>query len=201
MASRNTAHEPPLPPRLAATLALVPISVGVFILSLFVIPAADLPAGVSSFLMFLVMLFSYYVPVQWIWWGTVTWTRRRRRGVLATNLLFGLVLVAAFAVTIPEGRWSDATALLLLSLLVTVGGAVALMIINGLCYSPPGREAGRVVPCPECGHDLRGAGACRCPACHRDFTLGELARSYGVAEALGLTTTSEAAALPGEPDS
>lgn len=200
MPKKNTVPEPPLPPRLAATLALIPLSIGLIILSVFAIGFANLPEKVSFILFFLVVLLSYYVPAQWIWWRTVIWTPRRRFGVVATNLVFGLVLAAAFSLMVRDEFWSEPSTILLLSMFVTVGGAIALIIINTICYSPLGRESNRAVPCPRCGHNLRAAGACRCPACNSEFTLGELARSYVVADALGLTTTGEVPAKQGEPN-
>ncbi|MBN1511704.1 MAG: hypothetical protein JXB13_06795 [Phycisphaerae bacterium] len=201
MPKKNTVPEPPLPPRLAATLALIPLSIGFIILSVFAIEFADLPEKVSVILVFLGVLLSYYVPAQWIWWRTVIWTPRRRFGVLATNLVFGLVLIVALATTFGHDSWYEPWRFLFWSLLVTVGGGVALIIINAICYSPHGKRPDRIVPCPSCGHNLSGAGACRCPACNSQFTLGELARSYVVAEALGLTDTGEVTAKPGDPNS
>lgn len=200
MPRKNTVPEPPLPPRLAATLALIPLSIGLIILSAFAISFANLTDKTTFLVAFLAVLLSYYVPAQWIWWRTVTWTPRRRWGVLTTNALFSLVLATAFAWTARDEEWSEPWAFLVLSFLVTVGGGVALIIINAICYSPLSRKLDRVVPCPNCQHNLSGLGACRCPACDSEFTLGELTRSYVVAEALGLTDTGEVTAKPGEPN-
>ena len=200
MPKKNAAPEPPLPPRLAATLALIPLSIGFVILSLFAIGSAGLPEEIAIVLGFLAVLLSYYLPAQWIWWRTVTWTNRRGWGVLATNLVFAAVLAKAFGYAVREGGSTEPWAFLLLSSLVTVGGGVALIIINAICYSPLGGKPDRVVPCPNCQHDLSDAGACRCPACNSQFTLGELARSYVVAEALGLTAAGEVTTKSNGPD-
>ncbi len=173
-----------LPPRLAATFALIPISFGVAFIA--VLAEAMLPWNLGewyglSALILPVLVF--HIGGQAIWWGTVDWTFRRRLAVFGANLVWFMLLVSIHGVM----YFADEGAYVYALLVTLIASPAILLVINRVCWSPPRHSAlVGAVPCPRCGHDLRGEGRCGCGECHTEFTLAELVESTRVARALNL---------------
>lgn len=163
-------------PRLVATFALIPITVGIQCALWWAFAyLARRPLGGTNWwaetgqiiLFCLAPVTLFYGGGLLIWWPTVRWTHRKRFGVLVTTLVLLLVLVSTAALVLVNQELAFA-ALLLVGL---AAGGSALVVVGRICYEP--RE-GPAVPCPKCGYDLRGQRECRCPECGEQFTLGEL---------------------------
>jgi len=198
----RTARHPtigPLHPRLALTLALVPLSLGGLLLSFpLAILATEgllIPAEVVFPLALLTPLAVFYFGSLWIWWSTVRWTARKRVLVLLVTL--GLTVVVTIGLHIVWAVDEDAGFMVLMGA-ITIGGGLALIIINRICWTPPDSAGAMLrVPCPICGHDMRDASSCQCPACNGIFSLVQLVESTRVADAIGITRDSVAQA-PGK---
>lgn len=195
MSRTRDAYAQPLPPRLAATFALIPLSFGaIFVAYVVAMAVGDYAGGLLAVVvaLYAAPLLTFYGGGLLIWWGTVKWTRRRRLGVAATTAVLLLLGAGAMAVC---ATVSVELGVILILLTTFVGGGVALIVVNRICWTPPDVLA-QTVPCPNCGRDLRGARRCRCPACGREYTLAELVESTRVADAIGIT--SEGACSAGE---
>jgi hypothetical protein len=182
--SRTTAQ---LTPRLAASFALIPLSFGItltwYVLAAFVGASIDWLIATGFFAL---PLITYYGGGLLIWRRTVTWTRGRVAGVTAISLaLVGLLLVGLRLL-----ETNGDASLAILCGTPTIGGGLALIAVNRICWTPPQRDT-RSVPCPQCRHNLYGARACECPACGGRFTLAQLVDSTAVADALGITETPD----------
>lgn len=179
---------PLLSPRLAATFALAPLTWGVFI-AVFYLVLEDIvlrhaSAEVRTAAIVGSPLATFYLGSLGIWWRSVRWTWGRLSTVAAVTL----VLAAAFA-----GATSAVSARLERGItlavgVATIGGPLALILINRVCWSParPAKVC-ETVPCPHCGHDLRDVGRCACPQCGGSFTLAQLVEATHVADAIGIT--------------
>jgi hypothetical protein len=165
----------PMHPRLVATFALIPITIGIQIaLYVALTWVAWSVAGTSWWLKAGAMILFCLAPVVMfygggllIWWRTVRWTHGKHFGVLVTTLVLLLVLVSTAALVFV----SEPLVFVVLPLVGLIGGSIALIVVSRICWEP--RE-GPAVPCPKCGYDLRGQQECRCPECGQQFTVGEL---------------------------
>ncbi len=177
-----------LHPRLVATIALLPLTGGVLIIEAFICDWLRIdPDRPLTVLIFMTPMVCFNAGLLLIWWRTIKWTASRRLKVAA--ILLGLLaLYTPAAAYLLMANDDDVGILLCLSVSFT-GGAVAMVLISAVCWTPPGNPiTPRPVPCPQCGHDLRGQRSCRCGACGYQATLAELAASKAVADALGLDT-------------
>lgn len=175
----------PLLPRILASLALVPATVGLWLLSYllymrFLFSVFTPPSRASIILAFLLLsvlpVVVFFGGSLAIWWTAVRWTPDRRRRVFFTIAAFlGLMLVTP---TIVALAWIDPWEGIAWSLAVgLLGGAAALVWITVVCHTPRRAAGTRAAPCPNCGYDLRGQRECRCPECGTPFTIGEIMAS------------------------
>jgi hypothetical protein len=165
-------------PRLVATFALVPITVGVEI-GLYYAFAAWV-SGANQFVLYACILALPLAPVLifyagglLIWWPTVRWTTRKRWGVFLTSAALAALLVPAARLALAENGLG-----MLATLLVgLLGGGVALIVVGRICWTPPSEST--EIHCAKCGYDLRGQRECRCPECGEQFTLGDVVGRLG----------------------
>jgi hypothetical protein len=168
--------QPPLRPphpRIVATLALLPVIVGLEIPLCMFCDWLDryfdeLVAWPPAVLFPAVAL---YLGCFLIWKRTITWTPGRRIGVLVIVAASALLVALTTGVAALIDPSDDVILFTLLSASLIVS-SVALCVTARVCYDPP--EPARV-PCPTCGYDLRGQRECRCPECGQEYALGNLA--------------------------
>lgn len=187
-------------PRIIATLATIPLVLGATVIGVilsesFLLWPYDSPwRRLRELLVTLVPTLGWYALVLWIWRPTVAWTPVRRRRMLWVNGgLAALVLLDIAAALAVVDRYEAAP----LSWGVTaIGIAAALTLFGVITWTPPAAGiADLPVPCPACRFDLRAAKSCTCPTCGRETSLGELARTTAIADALEL---ADAPAAPAE---
>lgn len=160
--SRRGPTSPLINPRLAATFALVPLTWGVLLVSVFVgsvVPLVSTRCSEETRVIatILLPLATYYFGSLWIWWGTVRWTARKRYGVLWASLALAALFVGASAVVFET---FEVGTILLVSV-ATFGGGTTLIIVNVVCWSRPARGPGQ-----RCC-SWRGSASTRprCPRC------------------------------------
>jgi len=177
-------------PRLATTMALIPITAGVEILCYFahltwgwnfalfsfggayVSQVERLVSFASVAVAIITPPILVYVAPLAIWWSTVAWTPRRRRGVWITTAVWMLLLAVAVVLAVVL----EVLGILLALIVGTIGGVVCVLIALRICWSRGPINPGPVL-CRNCSYDLRGQQSCRCPECGAQYTLGELVRS------------------------
>lgn len=160
-------------PRVAATFALIPLTVGLEIpmalLGDFLERHFETVVAWSPTVLFPGLML--YVGYLLIWWPAVDWTPKRHLGLLGVSLIFILLLL--LAVGVPQFlQWHVDSALLTLLSTSLVASGLALWAAARICHDPA--EPAKVA-CPSCGYDLRGQRECRCPECGEQFTVGQLA--------------------------
>jgi hypothetical protein len=161
-------------PRVAATIALVPLIAGSVVPLLFL--GDFLERHVDDLLAWSVTMLApgllFYLGYLLIWRRAIDWTPRRRLALLGIISVYAVLLL--LAVGLPQIlRWrTDETLMTLLSTSLLAAG-LATWATARVCHDPPDPTK---VPCPSCGYDLRGQRECRCPECGEQYTLGELLR-------------------------
>lgn len=111
-----------------------------------------------------------------IWWPMVPPARMPMvlRLCLLGTLAQGLLILPAALGNLPlPSDVVDWLATVLWVVQAFSGTGVALGVA-WLSTARGGTEAGDRMPCPQCGYDLQGQTACRCPECGATFTLGEI---------------------------
>lgn len=187
---RRQRHIGLLHPRLALTIALLPISAGLMA-AWGAMAAETLGPRVAAFffgVLFAIPTLTFYWGSLLIWWPTVYWTPEKRSmvGFWSGGLIFGL-FVAALVV----GEAEEPASIALLCLISGVGSGVAMGLTFAKLYAEPRAPEPEPIPCPACGANLRGQRGCRCKSCGKQFTLGELAAAHVVAQALGMLVEDE----------
>lgn len=178
-------NDPPIRPRMVATLMLIPLSVAALILTYTALAFVDdwgLPWLVGVVLAFFTPVAVFHFGGLIIWWPTVAWTAKKRRAVYAISLgligvIAGLMVAALFLTSSgdPYGLVAMLMGILLVPLIFVLG-AVATFLTSLVCYErrAAAGEEDQPVVCPKCQYDLRGQREARCPECGEAFTLGEL---------------------------
>jgi hypothetical protein len=172
-------------PRLAMTIALLPICVGLGVAWAGIAAEWLIDDDMHFFfaVLFSVPALVFYWGSLLIWWPTVDWTPGKFQAVLIASL----ILIVGLAIgVVAIGDASGPESIAILCLVSGIGSGVAMGVTHSILWTGPTRLTPRPIPCPQCGADLRGQRDCCCPACQQQFTLGELAGAKAVADALGL---------------
>jgi hypothetical protein len=178
MRKPTTTHS--LHPRIGASFALIPITIGIVVLLWMSIAFGSGPLwGLGDlgvvFLIGVTPTVIFYGGSLVIWCPVVQWTRRKvLRTVYTSVALVVLVALAGYV-----GALSDpgvaAFGMLTAGL---ISGGIAIGLLNWIWWTPPHLRAEiESVPCPECGYDLRAQQECRCPECGEQYTLSQLLRA------------------------
>jgi hypothetical protein len=170
-----------LHPRLARTIALVPLILGMmlgaYVAFAFAISGALAPSVTSSpFYAYAALAIAVgAVPVigyggsLFIWWPTFRHHPRRRAVALKVTIAYLAALSPGLVLSFVPGAGLGVLLSIVLGLL---GCGVAVIVINRKLAAPS--RVGGVIPCLRCGYDMRGQQECRCPECGAQFTVGEL---------------------------
>lgn len=172
---------PMLHPRIGASFALIPLSVGVETILIAVAATLDSSGifGVHTALLYsllgIVPVLIFYGGSLLIWSPTVEWNSRKVHRTLWVSIALAAFLVGAAL----AGAFLLGTAPLMSALGISlVAGAVSIYVINRVWYTPAhARDASPKTTCPNCGYDMQGQHDCRCPECGRQYTVGQLVAS------------------------
>lgn len=170
-----------LHPRIARTIALVPILVGAMLCSYFAYGmvwgmfAGSRPDNPALYAVAIASVVLLAIPVigyggsLYIWWPTFRHHSRRHAVVVKVTIAYLAVLSPGILLVFLANALLG---ILLTIVLALIGCGVAVIVINRKLAAPD--HAGGAVPCPHCAYDMRGQHECRCPECGAQFTVGEL---------------------------
>lgn len=178
-----------LHPRIARTIALVPILFGTALASYFAIatalsgvfPATRGSGGAGNAAIFgyaCVAIAFAAVPVigygggLCIWWPTFRHHPRCRVVLLKFTIPYLALLALGMFLPLLSNVLLVALGVLATNVLALIGCGVAVIVINRKLAAPS--RGGGAIPCPHCGYDMRGQHECRCPECGAQFAVGEL---------------------------
>lgn len=171
-----------LHPRVGASFALVPITIGVEVFLFLSASYASTPNTLFDFgplgfamLMGITPVVIFYGGSLLIWCPVVQWNRKKVIRTMYVSV--GLALVTGAGGYF--GGLKDPT-LAIIGMLTTscIGGGIAIILLNVFWWTPPHlRVSTECIPCPNCGYDLHAQRECRCPECGSEFTVSQLLAS------------------------
>jgi hypothetical protein len=166
-----------LHPRLAWTIAMIPITAGAGIaamLSAGLVFTGAVPAGLGRLVLWFVVSCTALGPLAaWylIWGRIVRWTPRTQNiAIVIAGAGTMLVTVSLFVLLLQPGPGGWILVLAGAGVVATLG-ALGLALV---CRSPGRSGCIDEINCPCCGYDLRMQTTIRCPECGTSYTLAAL---------------------------
>lgn len=163
--------------RLLLAIMVFPISIVLFVLSLFAYTRGNAPTlGTASGAWATVLSFIalYWL---WVWKDVVRWTRWRRLLTLIAGA-GAIGFSAAVAILINDAIQVPGAAVMLSGTLAPIAWVFSTILIwresRAERMERVRNESAGAVSCPLCGYNLTGLREARCPECGGQFTLQDL---------------------------
>lgn len=155
-----------LHPRLAASLAIIPLSLGLAACAISAISAGERMSVIGG------TFALHSMPPMAL---ALLWRRTIFRGPSAPLRFMLLAALSGAPVVgcliVLAGVWWMLPLVVFYAYFIV--NAVVMIFLTVVCWRP--RSPADLV-CPACRYDMRGQRSCRCPECGAEFTVGELIR-------------------------